>query len=107
MRSHKYFHVAPIAPVTRHHWNWALVTFQTQLPVHDFAAKFLRTDPAEVAVRVADSILKPRARIVLGFGARKTQLGANFLPRKVFTRALWQQISPTIDQSAYPSPIAK
>jgi short-subunit dehydrogenase len=70
----------------------------------DFANKFLRTDPAEVATRVADSILKPHARIVLGYGARKTQLGANFLPRKIFTRVLWQQIGPTIDKSDYPTP---
>jgi NAD(P)-dependent dehydrogenase (short-subunit alcohol dehydrogenase family) len=73
----------------------------------DFASKFLRTDPAEVATRVADSILKPRPRIVLGYGARKTQIGANFLPRKILTRLLWQQIGPTIDKSAYPPPVAK
>jgi NAD(P)-dependent dehydrogenase (short-subunit alcohol dehydrogenase family) len=70
----------------------------------DFANKFLRTDPAEVATRVADAILKRQARIVLGFGARKTHIGANFLPRKRLTRLLWQQISPTIDKSDYPPP---
>jgi NAD(P)-dependent dehydrogenase (short-subunit alcohol dehydrogenase family) len=73
----------------------------------DFANKFLRTDPAEVATRVADSILKPQARIVLGYGARKTQIGANFLPRKSLTRLLWQQISPTIDKSDYPPPVGE
>ena len=71
----------------------------------DFANKFLRTDPAEVAVRVADSILKPQARLVLGYGSRKTQIGANFLPRKILTRLLWQQIGPTIDQSDYPTAV--
>jgi NAD(P)-dependent dehydrogenase (short-subunit alcohol dehydrogenase family) len=70
----------------------------------DFANKFLRTDPAEVATRVAESILKPQARVVLGYGARKTQIGANFLPRKILTRLLWQEISPTIDKSDYPTP---
>ncbi len=69
----------------------------------DFANKFLRTDPAEVATRVADSILKPQARIVVGYSARKTQLGANFLPRRILTRLLWRQIGPTIDQSGYPT----
>ena len=73
----------------------------------DFANKFLRTDPAEVATRVADAILKRQARVVLGFGARKTQIGANFLPRKRLTRLLWQQISPTIDKSDYPPPVVR
>jgi NAD(P)-dependent dehydrogenase (short-subunit alcohol dehydrogenase family) len=69
----------------------------------DFANKFLRTDPAEVATRVAESILKRRPRIVLGYGARKAQIGANFLPRTILTRMLWKQIGPTIDKSDYPA----
>jgi NAD(P)-dependent dehydrogenase (short-subunit alcohol dehydrogenase family) len=69
----------------------------------DFANKFLRTDPAEVATRVAESILKPRARIVLGYSARRTQIGANFLPRTMLNRVLWKQIGPTIDKSDYPA----
>jgi NAD(P)-dependent dehydrogenase (short-subunit alcohol dehydrogenase family) len=73
----------------------------------DFGTKFLRTDPAEVATRVANSILRPRARIVLGYGARKTQIGANFLPREILTRLLWKQISPSIDKSTYPTPVSK
>ncbi len=73
----------------------------------DFANKFLRTDPAEVATRVAEAILKPRARLVLGYGARKTQIGANFLPRKVLTRLLWNQIGPTVDRSTYPAAAPK
>jgi NAD(P)-dependent dehydrogenase (short-subunit alcohol dehydrogenase family) len=93
-------------PITVHlvHPGGIATNIAKSAGAEDFANKFLRTDPAEVATRVADSILKPRPRIVLGFGARKTQIGANFLPRTILTRLLWKQIGPTIDKSDYPVP---
>ncbi len=69
----------------------------------EFARKYLRTSPDDIANKVADGILRNRPRIVYGYNARPVQLAANFLPRGLVNNALWRQISPTLDQADYPA----
>ncbi|HUP98823.1 MAG TPA: SDR family oxidoreductase [Aeromicrobium sp.] len=68
----------------------------------EFADRFLRTSPDAIAKKVADGIIENRPRIVYGYKARTTQLGANFLPRRVINTLLWRQISGVIDRTDYP-----
>ena len=68
----------------------------------EFGEKFLRTSPDAIAKEVVDGILKGRARIVCGHQSRITHFGANFVPRSILNKILWQQISPVLDRSDYP-----
>lgn len=68
-----------------------------------FSGRFLRTDPAVVATKVADAILQGRVRVVVAHAARTTQIGANFLPRKLMNAVLWHQLGAVIDRSKYPA----
>jgi butyryl-CoA dehydrogenase len=68
----------------------------------EFADKFLRTSPDAIAKKVADGIIANRPRIVYGYKSRTTQLGANFLPRRLLNAMLWRQISEVIDRTDYP-----
>lgn len=66
-----------------------------------FAQKYLRTSPDDIAEVVLDGILSGRSRIVYGESAARTWLGARALPMGLMARLTRRDINPTLDQTAY------